>query len=238
WYLLGLVVVVLGAASWWWFFGRGGSDTTASLPAQPVPVVPVITETPTPGPETTLMSEEELIEQARSVAAAEIVKQEEALRKRLEEEFPTPPPIPPTPTPTETVTPTVTATATPVPPTATQVPSSTPIPPTPTPAVREGDIVSPGPGVIPPEAIQQDRPEYPRTAERMKRPGLVEAEALVGIDGRVEDLRIVSVDPRGMGFEEATEVALKKWRYRPATKLGVKVRMWVTIRVPFTIKRQ
>ena len=235
WYLLGLVVVVLGAASWWWFFGRGGSDTTATLPAQPAPV---ITETPTPGPETTLMSEEELIEQARSVAAAEIVKQEEALRKRLEEEFPTPTPIPPTPTPTETATPTVTATATRVPPTATQVPSSTPIPPSPTPAVREGDIVSPGPGVIPPEAIQQDRPEYPRTAQRMGRPGVVEAEALVGVDGRVEDVRIISVDPRGMGFEEATEAALKKWRYRPATKRGVKVRMWVTIRVPFTIKRQ
>lgn len=230
WYLSGLLVVVLGVSSWWWFLGRGGRDTTASLPA---PVVPVATETPTPGPETALMSEAELIEQARAVAAAEIVKQEEALRKRLEEEFPTPTPIPPTPTPTETATPTATATATRVPPTATPVPSPTPIPPTATPAVREGDIVSPGPGVVIPVPIQQDPPEYPRMAHKMERQGVVEAEILVGVNGSVEDIRIIKVDPRGLGFEEATEAAVKKWRYKPATKLGVKVRMWVTIRVPF-----
>ena len=38
---------------------------------------------------------------------------------------------------------------------------------------------------------------------------------------------------RNVGFEKATEDAIRKWRYRPATKDGVKVRMWVTIRVPF-----
>ena len=62
---------------------------------------------------------------------------------------------------------------------------------------------------------------------------VVEIEALVGINGEVEDTRIISIDNRGFGFEEATVDAIKKWRYRPATKLGVKVRMWVTIRVPF-----
>jgi TonB family protein len=236
WWLLGLLVVVLSAASWWWFFGRGGSDTTAALPAQPASVLEVPTETPTPGPETALMSEEELIEQARAVAAAEIVKQEDALRKRLEQEFPTPTPIPPTPTPTETATPTVTATTTRVPPTATAVPSPTPIPPTATPAVREGDIVSPGLGVVAPVPIQQDPPEYPPRALRNKREGVVETEALVGTNGIVEDIRIVRVDPRGLGFEEATEAAVRKWRYKPATKLGVKVRMWVTIRVPFKLQ--
>ena len=70
-------------------------------------------------------------------------------------------------------------------------------------------------------------------AERMKREGMVEAEALVGTDGAVEEIRIVKVDGAGVGFEEATEAAVMKWRYKPATKLGVKVRMWVTIRVPF-----
>ena len=53
----------------------------------------------TPEPAAGLLSEEELIESAREAAAAEIAKQEEELRKRLEEEFPTPTPIPPTATP-------------------------------------------------------------------------------------------------------------------------------------------
>jgi len=236
WWLLGALAVVLGVAGWWWFFGRGDSEAPALPTAQVVPALPVATETPPPETDTALMTEEELLEQARSVAAAEIVKQEEALRKRLEEEFPTPTPIPPTPTPTETPTPTATATATKVPPTATPVPSSTPIPPTPTPAVREGDIVSPGPNVVTPYAIQQDPPEYPLRARRMNQEAVVEIEALVGVNGIVEDTRIISVNNRGFGFEEATVAAVEKWRYRPATKLGVKVRMWVTIRVPFNMQ--
>ena len=87
-----------------------------------------------------------------------------------------------------------------------------------------------------PVVIFQEQPEYPRIAEKMGRVGLVEVAALVGIDGRVEEVRITSVEPKGVGFEKATESAVRKWRYKPATKLGVKVRMWVPIRVPFVSK--
>jgi TonB family protein len=66
--------------------------------------------------------------------------------------------------------------------------------------------------------------------------GLVDAEALVGINGVVEDVRIVNVSRKKVGFEEATETAIMKWRYKPATKKGVKVRMWVPIRVPFRLR--
>jgi TonB family protein len=62
---------------------------------------------------------------------------------------------------------------------------------------------------------------------------VVEAEALIGVDGAVEEIRIVRVEGRNVGFEKATEDAIKTWRFKPATKKGVKVRMWVTIRVPF-----
>ena len=66
---------------------------------------------------------------------------------------------------------------------------------------------------------------------------VVEIEALVGTNGSIEDTRIISIDNPGFGFEEATVSAIEKWRYRPATKLGVKVRMWVTIRVPFNMEK-
>ena len=33
-----------------------------------------------------------------------------------------------------------------------------------------------------------------------------------------------------MGFETATEEAVRQWRYRPPTKNGVKVRVWVQIK--------
>jgi TonB family protein len=234
WLLVGALAVMLAGAGWWFFFGR--ETATGSGPsARAVPVAAVTTETPTPQPTAALMSDQELIEQAREVAAAEITRQEDELRRRLEEEFPTPTPIPPTatptdtetPLPTDTPTPEPTATATPVPPTA------TPVPPTATPSVREGDIVVRGPGVVPPVVIFQEEPEYPPIAERMRESGLVEAEALIGVDGSVEQVRIIRVEGRNLGFEKATEDAIREWRYRPATKDGVRVRMWMTIRVPF-----
>jgi TonB family protein len=65
---------------------------------------------------------------------------------------------------------------------------------------------------------------------------VVKIQALVGIQGQVEQVRILEVSRKGLGFEKATEDAVSQWRYTPATKNGVKVRMWVTIRVPFNIR--
>jgi len=232
WMLLGALALIVVGAGGWFIFGRKGPESPPI--ARAAPIVIAATETPTPQPTVGLMSEQELIERAREVAAAEITKQEEELRRRLEEEFPTPTPIPPTPVPTDTPTPLPTDTQTPVPPTPTSPPPTpTPIPPTATPSVREGDIVVRGPGVIPPVVIYQEQPIYPAMAAKIRLPGLVEAEALIGINGSVEEIRITRVEGRNVGFEKATEDAITKWRYRPATKDGVKVRMWMTIRVPF-----
>ncbi len=234
WVLLALLVVSAAAGAGWWLLDRGGGTGGPETLSEEVAVV--ATETPTPEPAPGLLSEAELIEQARAVAAAEILKQEEALRQRLEQEFPTATPVPPTATATETATPLPTGTPTRVPPTATRVPATaTPVPPTATPAVREGDIVAAGPGVTAPVALVQGKPEYPRLARARGQTGVVRAEALVGVDGRVEEFRLISVEPTGFGFEAATEAAVRTWRFEPATKYGVKVRMWVPVRFPFQL---
>jgi protein TonB len=82
--------------------------------------------------------------------------------------------------------------------------------------------------------IHEVTPERPRMAARLNESGYVEAEILVGSDGAVEDVRIVSATPPNMGFERATEDAVRQFRYKPATKNGVKVRVW--IRVPFSYR--
>jgi TonB family protein len=197
------------------------------VPAVVLPTRP----TSTPTPET-----DDLLARASVLAEEELARQEEDLRRRLEQEFPTPTPLPPTETPTDTPTATdsPTDTPTPVPPTPTLVPpTATPIPPTPTPSVREGDIVESASDVVAPVIIHRVEPEYPRVALQMRLGGSVEAEALVGIDGKVESVRIGSVSRGGVGFEKATEDAILQWRYKPATKNGVKVRVWVIIHVPF-----
>ncbi len=234
-----MVALAAAAVGWWLLVGPGaGDDGSTALPPPATTVVPMV-RTPTPEPAAEgLMDDTELLERAREVAAAEMAKQEQELRQRLEKEFPTPTPLPPTPTPTETPTDTPTPSPTPTqpPPTPTRVPpTATPIPMTPTPAVREGDIVEPGPGVRPPVLIHRVDPEYPPIARRANLGGEVVAQLLVGIDGRVEEIRIVEVTQSGLGFEQATEEAVRQWRYRPATKNGVKVRTWIRIKVTLTL---
>jgi protein TonB len=95
----------------------------------------------------------------------------------------------------------------------------------------EGELVSPGPGVTRPVLVHQVSPDYPRMAQRLEADGEVEVEILVGPDGSVEEVRIISVSRPGVGFESATEDAVRQWRYKPATKNDVNVRMWVTARV-------
>ncbi|MGD8440843.1 MAG: TonB family protein, partial [Holophagae bacterium] len=238
-WLVAVIVVAAGVAGWWFFLGPGAGDGgPAAAPPPPTAVPWVRTPTPEPTADEALMSEDELMERAREVAAAEMAKQEQELRDRLEKEFPTPTPLPPTATPTETPTETPTPTQTPTrrPPTPTRIPpTATPIPFTPTPVVHEGDIVEPGPGVVAPVLIHQVNPKYPPIARRAGIDGEVVARLLIGTDGRVEDVQIVEVTQTGAGFEKATEDAVRQWRYRPATKHGVKVRVWVRIKVNLTL---
>ncbi len=227
--LIAGILALLAVAAVLFFVLRGGGQAPA-VAVVPTPTPPEPTATPTPS--------EELRQLIRQQAEALVASQEEEMRKRLEQEFPTPTPIPPTPTPTETPTPepsatptaTPTITPTPVPPTP------TPIPPTPTPSVREGEIVVPGPDVKAPVLLKRVAPSYPPVARRLKLSGEVRLRALVGTDGRVEDIQILKVSRQGVGFEKAAEQAVRQWVYRPATKKGVKVKMWIIVRVPFAVQ--
>ncbi|MCP4901140.1 MAG: energy transducer TonB, partial [bacterium] len=227
--ILAAVAVVVVAVVIYFVFGRGGGEAPPTTPT-PIPVAVAPTATPTPPAD--------LVERARQAAAAAVEVQEAELRRRIEEEYPTPTPIPPTPTPTQTPTPEPTATPAPRPTaTPTRPPATpTPIPPTPTPSVREGDIVAAGAGVVAARVRSRANPGYPRLAQQMGLEGEVTLQALVGIDGSVENVRILNVSRTGVGFEKASEDAVRQWKYQPATKHGVKVRIWVTIRIPFTLR--
>ena len=51
-----------------------------------------------------------------------------------------------------------------------------------------------------------------------------------------EDVKIIKISHPGVGFEKASEDAVRQWRFRPAAKLGTKVRMWISVRIPFTMR--
>ncbi len=227
--LLGLAALVVVAIGLWFLFRPNG---TPEGPAAPTPtlvaVAPVAATDVTPTP-----TEEELLREKVRQKAEELLAQQQAAE---EANRPAPTPEPPTPTPTETPTPepSPTATSTPTPtPRPTATPTPTPIPPTPTPSVVFGELVAPGPDVTPPALIKRVDPKYPPVARQLRYSGEVQLMVLVGPDGSVEKVRILRCTRPGVGFEKAAEEAVKQWRYKPATKKGVKVRMWQRLRIPF-----
>jgi serine/threonine-protein kinase len=110
-------------------------------------------------------------------------------------------------------------------------PATTPPAPTP-PPVREGELVSLGPDVAPPRKLSGDSPRTPAAARNLKLSGSVLLEFLVDEEGRVLDPKVV--ESAGGLLDTACLEALRTWRYQPATKEGVRVK--VVQRAKFTFQ--
>ena len=59
---------------------------------------------------------------------------------------------------------------------------------------------------------------------------------MLGFPGVGDEFRIIRVEGGYLGVDQAAEEAIFKGRYKPATKGGIKVRVWVSIRMPFKIE--
>lgn len=174
------------------------------------------------------------LEDSRKAAA----EQQRAAERQQEEpaqvaKTETPAPPPPAATPAPAVTrpdpepekPVQVAAATPAP--VVQAP-----PPRPQPQVQYGDLVQMGPGVVPPKVQVKAEPRYPPSAVRLKRAAQVDVKVLVDERGKVMDAERISVKA-GFGFDEAAEEAARRSVFQPATKDGVRVKMWYTLRFNF-----
>jgi len=75
-------------------------------------------------------------------------------------------------------------------------------------------------------------PKYPKQAKKDHVSGLVRMEIVVGGDGRVVQMKVVSGDP--MLVPAATE-AVQKWRYRPMTINGKPVEVVSEVDVNFQL---
>src|SRR4029079_2149177 len=111
-----------------------------------------------------------------------------------------------------------------------------PAAPAPAPAPRKaevGDLVVGGPGVVAPVLVSSPQPGYPPVARKMGVEGTVVVSVLVDENGRVLDARLAEALKRDFGLTQAALEMARGARYRPATKDGVRVRMWVRLKVPF-----
>lgn len=78
------------------------------------------------------------------------------------------------------------------------------------------------------------QPEYPPSMIRADMEGTVTVRVLIGADGRVKDVNIVTA--ASDEFAEATrKQALKKWRFLPATRDGEAYESWREMTVRFVM---
>jgi len=92
--------------------------------------------------------------------------------------------------------------------------------------------VQPGAGVAAPKLLSNLDPRYPPAAKHLNRAAQVDIKVLVDERGKVLDADRIGAKS-GFGFDEAAIDAARRAVFQPATKEGVKVKMWTTLRVNF-----
>jgi TonB family protein len=102
-------------------------------------------------------------------------------------------------------------------------------------AVRAGSLVNINDvGVIPPVPLVTPQLAYPAFARQQRAEGTVELSVLIDEKGSVLDARLVKGAP-GIGLNQAAIDNARRRRYRPATKDGVPVRVYMPLLVKFEL---
>jgi TonB family protein len=90
-----------------------------------------------------------------------------------------------------------------------------------------------GGSVKPPRQIYAPGPEYTTKARKERQQGVVVLKMVVGVDGLTRDIKVV----RSLSTEldGAATVAVKKWKFAPATKDGEPVAVRMNVEVSFNL---
>jgi TonB family protein len=97
--------------------------------------------------------------------------------------------------------------------------------------VTAGDLVPLAADVTPPRRLSGDSPGYPDQAQKLKLGGSVLLEFLVTEHGKVKEPKIL--ESAGEVLDKVSIEAVSRWRYQPAVKAGVKVKVKQQARFTF-----
>ena len=90
------------------------------------------------------------------------------------------------------------------------------------------------PPVIDPAAMARFQPDYPPELIRADIEGTATVRILIGSDGRVKAVEMVSATHPGF-FEATRKQALRFWKFKPGTRDGITTESWRTMTVRFKI---
>jgi TonB family protein len=86
-----------------------------------------------------------------------------------------------------------------------------------------------------PRKVKHENPIYPAAMQIAGLEGLVPMEALIGIDGSVVSVRVLSAEVHPE-FARAAETAVRQWRFTPTMLNNRAVEVQVTVSVDFTLE--
>lgn len=87
-------------------------------------------------------------------------------------------------------------------------------------------------GVMAARLVHRIQPDYPEIAKLMRLSGLVHLRAIIGTDGSVQQLEVLSGNPM---LAQAAKAAVRQWRYEPTRLNGRPVEVETSITVTFVL---
>lgn len=116
-------------------------------------------------------------------------------------------------------------------------PGLTVAPPPAGPPAKEGDLVDLGSVTSPPTLVKKVNPVYPPVAQQRGLEGSITVNALIDEKGNVIDTGILKGMQDDMGLGKAAETAVRKWKFEPARKDGVAVKVWKSFVIAFKTEK-
>jgi TonB family protein len=115
-----------------------------------------------------------------------------------------------------------------------------PPPPPPPPPPPAGDktfgdpmAIRVGGGIAPPRKVVHVDPVYPAEAKDARAQGVVILEVLIGVDGKVEQTKVLRSIPL---FDQAAVDAVRQWEFTPTLLNGEPKKVIMTVTVNFTLQ--
>jgi TonB family protein len=107
----------------------------------------------------------------------------------------------------------------------------------PTVKVKTGDLVPLNMVDVEPKIVKTVEPVYPEVDRRMGIKGNVILNVLISETGEVLEAAVIRGIKGSVGLEKEAINAVKKWKFLPAEKDGVKVRVWKPITIGFGLNK-
>jgi TonB family protein len=104
-------------------------------------------------------------------------------------------------------------------------------------AAQTTTVYRPGDGVKMPTVVHEVKPKYTPEAMERKIQGSVWLETVVLASGDVGDVIVTRSLDAECGLDQQAIDTTKQWKFKPGTKDGKPVAVWVTIELTFTLKK-